>query len=82
MIQMNEVKLFNFETRQVRTATIEGTPYFVGKDVANVLGYKNGSRDINVHVDEEDMLRYRISTAGQLREQLLINESGVYSNWF
>lgn len=75
----NEIQLFKFENQQVRTLTINEEPYFVGKDVATILGYKNGSRDINTHVDEEDKLRYQISTAGQMREQILINESGLYS---
>ncbi|KRL95196.1 phage antirepressor [Limosilactobacillus equigenerosi] len=74
-----ELQTFNFEGTDVRTVTIEGDPYFVGKDVANILGYKNGSRDINNHVDEEDKLKYQISTAGQIREQTVINESGLYS---
>ncbi|KRK62464.1 anti-repressor-like protein [Companilactobacillus farciminis KCTC 3681 = DSM 20184] len=51
----------------------------MGKDVADILGYKNGSRDINKHVDDDDKLKYQISTAGQLREQTIINESGLYS---
>ena len=76
---MKELKTFEFETQKVRTLTIDEKPYFVGKDVADILGYKNGSRDINAHVDEEDRLRYQISTAGQLREQTIINESGLYS---
>ena len=59
--------------------TVNEEPYFVGKDVATILGYKNGSRDINTHVDEEDKLKYQISTAGQMRDQILINESGLYS---
>ena len=75
----NKLQLFNFENQQVRTLTVDGEPYFVGKDVATILGYKNGSRDINTHVDEEDKLRYQISTAGQMRDQILINESGLYS---
>lgn len=75
----NELQLFNFEGEEVRVLEIEGKPYFVGKDVATILGYKNGSRDINVHVDNEDKLKYRISTSGQLREQTIINESGLYS---
>lgn len=75
----NQMQLFNFHDQQVRTLSIEGEPYFVGKDVANILGYKNGSRDINAHTDEEDRLRYQISTAGQMREQTIINESGLYS---
>lgn len=75
----NKLQLFNFENQQVRTLTVNEEPYFVGKDVATILGYKNGSRDINTHVDEEDRLRYKISTAGQMRDQILINESGLYS---
>lgn len=75
----NKLQLFNFENQQVRTLTVNEEPYFVGKDVATILGYKNGSRDINTHVDEEDRLRYQISTAGQMRDQILINESGLYS---
>ncbi len=47
--------------------------------MADILGYKNGSRDINAHVDEEDRLKYQISTAGQKREQTIINESRLYS---
>lgn len=72
-------QLFKFKDQQVRTVTIDDEPYFVGKDVANILGYSNGSRDINVHTDEEDRLKYQISTAGQMREQTVINESGLYS---
>ncbi|MBZ1515951.1 phage antirepressor [Leuconostoc mesenteroides] len=76
---MNEVEIFNFEANEVRTVIIENEAWFVGKDVADTLGYKNGSRDINSHVDEDDRLKYQISTAGQNREQILVNESGVYS---
>lgn len=76
---MNEVEVFNFEANEVRTVIIENEAWFVGKDVADTLGYKNGSRDINSHVDEDDKLKYQISTAGQNREQILVNESGVYS---
>ena len=47
--------------------------------MVDILGYQNGSRDINTHVDEEDRLKYQISTAGQLREQTIINESGLYA---
>ena len=74
----NEMQIFeNDEFGQVRIVVIENVPYFVGKDVADILGYQNGSRDINTHVDEEDRLKYQISTAGQLREQTIINESGL-----
>lgn len=76
---MNKLQNFNFEGNSVRTVIIENEPYFVGKDVADVLGYQNGSRDINSHVDSEDKLKYQISTSGQMREQIIITESGVYS---
>lgn len=74
---MNEI--FNFHGQEVRTATINGEPYFVGKDVADILGYQNGSRDVNRHVDDEDKLKYRFGTSGQTREMTVINESGLYS---
>ena len=76
---MNEVEIFDFKGNDVRTVLLEGEPWFVGKDVANILGYINGSRDINRHVDEDDKLKYRIGTSGQVREQTVINESGMYS---
>lgn len=79
---MSELQIFNFEEQEVRTQIFNNEPWFVGKDVADVLGYKNGSRDINRHVEEEDKLKYRIGTAGQSREQILINESGMYSMIF
>ena len=76
----NAMQIFkNDEFGQVRIVEINNEPYFVGKDVADILGYQNGSRDINAHVDEEDRLKYQISTAGQLREQTIINESGLYA---
>ena len=76
---MQDLQTFNFEDLPVRTLTVDEEPYFVGKDVANILGYKNGSRDINAHVDAEDKLTYQISTSGQRRNQTIINESGLYS---
>lgn len=52
---MNELKIFaNKEFGEIRTLNINNEPWFVGKDVANILGYQNGSRDINRHVDEDD----------------------------
>lgn len=76
---MDKLQTFNFEDLPVRTLTVNEEPYFVGKDVVNILGYKNGSRDINAHVDAEDKLTYQISTSGQRRNQTIINESGLYS---
>ena len=77
---MSNIKIFeNPEFGSIRTVEINNEPWFVGKDVADILGYQNGSRDINAHVDDDDKLKYQISTAGQMREQILINESGVYA---
>lgn len=63
----------------VRTVEISGEPWFVGKDVANTLGYQNGSRDINRHVDEEDRRKIMIFDGNQNKETIIINESGLYA---
>lgn len=77
---MNELKLFNFENNQVRTLIINNEPWFVGKDVADILGYQNSSRDINRHVDEEDRQNYQNGTSEiNNRGMTIINESGLYS---
>ncbi|MCG4284854.1 phage antirepressor [Lacticaseibacillus paracasei] len=76
---MNELQHFDFKGRQVRTVVVDNEPMFVGKDVADILGYQNGSRDVNTHVEEEDRLKYQIGTSGQAREMTIINESGLYS---
>ena len=76
---MNEPQLFNFKGQQVRTVTINNEPYFVGKDVADILGYQNPSRDINRHVDEEDRQNYQNGSLASNRGMTVINESGLYS---
>ena len=76
----NEIKIFeNEEFGSVRTLEINGKPYFVGKDVADILGYQNGSRDINRHVDEDDREKVMIFDGNQNKESIIINESGLYS---
>ena len=75
----NHLQLFNFENQQVRTLTINEEPYFVGKDIATILGYKNTKDALLKHVDEEDKLGAQIATSGQRREMTIINESGLYS---
>ena len=76
----NEVKIFeNEEFGSVRTLEINGKPYFVGKDVADILGYQNGSRDINRHVDEDDREKVMIFDGSQDKVSIIINESGLYS---
>lgn len=76
---MNQLQHFDFKGQQVRTVVVDNEPMFVGKDVADILGYQNGSRDVNTHVEEEDRLKYQIGTSGQAREMTIINESGLYS---
>ncbi len=76
----NQVQLFhNDEFGEVRTVMMNGEPWFVGKDVTHILGYRNASKALNDHVDSEDKLNNEsLSSLGQ-RGGWLINESGVYS---
>ena len=76
---MNDLQVFNYEGASVRVIDRDGEPWFVGKDVAEVLGYRNGSRDINRHVDDEDRMKKMIFDGNQDKESILINESGLYS---
>lgn len=76
---MNNLQLFNFEGNEVRTLKINDEPYFVGNDVAKILGYSNYRKAVFEHVDDEDKLRTQIRYAGQNREVTVINESGLYS---
>ena len=77
---MNELRIFNNpEFGEVRTTEINGQPYFVGKDIAEILGYTNASKALADHIDAEDKLKNEtLSSLGQ-RGGWLINESGLYS---
>lgn len=76
---MQELQIFIFEELPVRTLTVDDEPYFVGNDVAQILGYEDYRGAINKKVDTEDKLRSQIDYAGQKRSVTLINESGLYS---
>ena len=77
---MADLQIFeNEQFGQVRTLEINSEPYFVGKDVAEILGYSNTPKAIRDHIDNEDKLTERIVLSGQNRETILINESGLYS---
>ncbi|HDD6713015.1 TPA: BRO family protein [Staphylococcus aureus] len=76
---MQALQTFNFEELPVRTLEVDGEPYFIGKDVADILGYANGRDALSKHVDAEDKLPSQIATAGQNRNVTIINESGLYS---
>ena len=88
---MNEVQLFNFENHKVRSLMLSNEPWFVGKDVAEVLGYSNINKAVSMHVDEYDkrVLDFKgfsqIGNASKLwsgndfSNKTIINESGLYS---
>lgn len=76
---MEELQIFNFKENEVRTLLIDNEPYFIGKDVATVLGYERADNAIRSHVDAEDKLTHQISASDQRRNMTLINESGLYS---
>lgn len=77
---MNELRIFNnADFGDIRTVEQDGGIWFVGKDVAEALGYSNPSNAVISHVDDEDKLRTQIKYAGQNRAVSIINESGLYS---
>ena len=78
---MNEVKIFeNQEFGRMRTVTIDDEPWFVGKDVALALGYKDTKNALKAHVDVEDKKGgWRITTPYGEQQMTIINESGVYA---
>ena len=77
---MNEITVFNNdEFGSIRTVTIENEPWFVGKDVAEVLGYTNPSKALADHVDTEDKLNNETLLSLGQRGGWLINESGLYA---
>lgn len=76
---MSNVELFKFEGQEVRTVLKDDEVWFVGKDVTDVLGYQNGSRDINRHVFEDDRQTISLNDGVQSRQTIIINESGLYA---
>lgn len=81
---MEELKVFsNEELGNVRALEIDGEPWFVGKDVATILGYSNTKDAISSHVDDEDKQIFQKSenTTFEIpnRGMTIINESGLYS---
>ncbi|MBQ6674670.1 MAG: phage antirepressor [Ruminococcus sp.] len=76
---MNNIKIFeNPEFGSVRTVEVSGEPYFVGKDVAEILGYSNPQKALRDHIDDEDKtLNESFTVNGTMA--VLVNESGLYS---
>lgn len=77
---MNTPQIFSFEHNEVRTVLVNDEPYFVGKDVAEILGYSKPRNAISTHVDEEDKQDAPIQgDLGGKQKMTIINESGLYS---
>lgn len=82
---MNTPQIFNFEQNEVRTILVNDEPYFVGKDVATALGFKDSNNALKQHVEDEDKIIGRQNTTPSFKDKLgrnqyptLINESGIY----
>lgn len=78
---MNTPQIFNFEQNEVRTVLVNNEPYFVGKDVAEILGYSDSSSAVSKNVDNEDRTTLLLEQAGSnyKSKTTIINESGLYS---
>ena len=78
---MGELQIFKSEEfGEIRTVEIGGEPWFVGKDVAEVLGYAKPLNALSTHIDEDDSLKQGLTDSmGRTQETILINESGLYS---
>ncbi len=77
---MTDLQIFkNEEFGQVRTVIMDGQPWFVGKDVAEILGYANPQKAIRDHVDIEDKGVNEMDTPGGKQEIVVVNESGLYA---
>ena len=77
---MNDIQIFNNpEFGEIRTVVIDNEPWFVGKDVANALGYAKERNAVQKYVDEDDALKWGVLTNGGEQSMTVINESGLYS---
>lgn len=78
---MNDIQIFNNEQfGQVRVITKDGEPWFVGKDVSEILGYLEPNKAITRHTDEDDRIKHPITdNLKRVQETWVINESGLYS---
>lgn len=75
----NDLQVWNYESSEIRTVTIDNEPWFVAKDVTNILGYTNASKAISDHVDTEDKLNNESLLSLGQRGGWIVNESGLYS---
>lgn len=75
---MNELRIFNYNENAVRTTEIDGEPWFVLKDVCEVLGLSDTNRTAE-RLDADELTRIKLVSGGQAREMIAINESGLYN---
>ena len=76
---MMQLQLVQNEQFKVRKTEYQGDTWFVARDVADILGYKNANNAVTAHVEEDDMVTTKVDTNKGLRSTILINEIGVYS---
>ena len=77
---MNDIQIFeNSEFGKIRTLKINGEPWFVGKDIAENLGYTEAAKAVRKYVDSEDKGVSKMDTPGGKQDIIIINESGLYS---
>ena len=78
---MHKLEIFSSDDfGEIRVVEIQGEPWFVGKDVAEVLGYAKPLNALSTHIDEDDSLKQGLTDSmGRIQETILINESGLYS---
>ena len=75
-----ELQTFNFETQEVRTLIKNNEPWFIGNDLAEVLGYRNKSDALQKHIDKEDKDEIAIrDSIGRMQNTPIVNESGMYA---
>lgn len=74
----NDIQIFNYNSNEVRTVQQNGEPWFVLKDVCDILGLTDTSK-ISTRLDPDELTRIRFVSGGQNREMLCINESGLYN---
>lgn len=75
----NELQVFSFDGQDTRVVMVDGEPWWVAKDVCDVLGIQNASRAINEQVEEDEVRKtYVIDAVGREQETYIISESGLY----
>lgn len=76
---MNDLTVFRFEgTREVRTVVRDGEPWFVAKDICDILGIQNTSDAVR-NLDDDELVSEKAISGGQVREMLCVSESGLYA---